>query len=115
MIFMKRLGKTEKTNRGFKTVKFKDYYGAPCSLQASSLAIYEKPGTSAIWLGVDDAAPKVLHGKAASLGVKTTATEGWVPYPIPEDVLLTTRMHLTREQVEALIEHLQKWLRDDTF
>jgi hypothetical protein len=109
---MKRLGKTTKTKRGFETVEFKDHYGAACSLQASSLAVYE---TSAIWLGVDDADPKIFHGKAAEHGIKTEATCGWVPYPIPDDVLLTTRMHLNRDQVGALIAHLQKWLRDDTF
>ena len=80
----KKLEKVERTSRGFEVVNFKDHYGTKCSLQASSLAIYEKPGTSAVWLGVDDAAPK-------------------------------TRMHLNREQVEALISVLQSWLKRDTF
>lgn len=110
---MKRLGKQKKTGRGFPLVEFKDYYGTPCSIQASSLAIYQQPGTSAIWLGCDDAKPIVLASKAAELGVKTTETTGWVPFPIPEDVSLTTRMHLDRKQVKALIGHLQTWLDSD--
>jgi hypothetical protein len=95
-------------------IEFKDHYRTPCSLQASSLAIYEQPGTSAIWLGCDDAQPQVLATKAASVGVETTDTTGWVPYPIPKDVMLTTRMHLNREQVKALIGHLYAWLDSET-
>lgn len=111
----KKLGKVGRDYRGFEIVNFKDHYGVPCSLQASSLAIYVKPGTSAIWLGVDDPQPKVLHGDAAALGVKTDATCGWVDYPISDKVNLTTRMHLNREQVEALIPMLQGWLKRGTF
>lgn len=111
----KTLGKVTKTGRGFPQVEFTDRYGVPCSLQASSLAEYEKPGTSAVWLGTSDAQPKVMASKAASLGVQTTETTGWVPFPIPDDVLLSTRMHLDRKQVAALIHHLQKWLEKDTF
>ena len=111
----KKLGKVKKTSRGFEVVDFKDHYGTKCSLQQSSLAIYEKPGTSAVWLGVDDANPQCLHGDAAGLGIKTDATCGWVKYPISDKVLLTTRMHLNREQVAALIAMLQNWLDADTF
>lgn len=112
---MKTLGRSKRNGRGFQHLEFKDHYDVPCSLQASSLAIYNKPGTSAIWLGVDDPQPKVLHGKAAQYGIKTDATSGWVPYPIPEDVSLSTRMHLDRKQVAALIVHLQRWLDTDKF
>jgi hypothetical protein len=28
---------------------------------------------------------------------------GWVPFDIPDDVLLTTRMHVTQDQVKALL------------
>lgn len=110
---MKRLGKQKKSGRGFPLVEFKDYYDNPCSLQASSLAIYQQPGTSAVWLGVDDAQPKVMASQAAAVGVETTETTGWVPYPLPPEVLLSTRMHLDRKQVEALIGHLQAWLDSD--
>lgn len=43
----------KKTERGFQVIDFDDRYGTHCSLQQSSLAEYEPPGTSAIWLGVD--------------------------------------------------------------
>lgn len=110
-----KLGKIIKTNRNFPLIEFKDYYETPCSLQMSSLAIYTKPGTSAVWLGTDDAKPQVLASQAARFGVKTEETTGWVSYPIPEDVSLTTRMHLGREQVSALIVHLKNWLEKDRF
>jgi len=107
---MKRLGPTTKTQRGFEKVEFKDLYGCACSLQESSLATER-----AIWVGIDDANPLVLASQAAEVGVKTTATTGWVPYPIPESVLLHTRMHMNAAQVKALIRHLQRWVDDGTF
>lgn len=42
------------TERGFEILEFKDHNDKDCSLQMSSLAIYEQPGTSAIWFGRDD-------------------------------------------------------------
>lgn len=112
---MKRLGKVGRTNRGFELVEFEDRYQIPCSLQASSLADYERPGTSAVWLGPNDARPMVLASEAASVGISTTETTGWVPYPVPENVSLTTRAHLSRGQVEALINHLSAWLKTGSF
>lgn len=109
------LGKTEATSRGFEIVKFKDCYGRACSLQMSSLAEYEQPGASAVWLGIEDAEPKVMARDAAMVGVTTKETTGWVDYPIPHTVRLTTRMHLNREQAAALIEHLKQWLEENTF
>ena len=88
-----------KTNRGFNINLFKDRYNNECSLQKSSL------GTEhAIWLGINDADPKILASKTKAGGV------GWVPYDIPDDVLLTTRMHLTQEQVSELIIYLQRFV-----
>jgi len=78
------------TYRGFSLGEFVDMYGARCSIQKSSLATED-----AIWLGVDDADPKILASKAKEHGVDTNYTTGWVDYPIPDDVLLTTRMHLS--------------------
>lgn len=86
------LGPLERTSRGFERIKFKDHYGDQCSLQASSLAIYEKPGTSAIWLGQESEKTHPATGEK-----------------------LGARMHLNREQVEALVKHLQAWLKNDTF
>lgn len=115
MTTKKKLGKVERTQRGFKYIKFQDRYDVPCSLQASSLGEYEEPGISAVWLGVDDAQPKVMASQAHLARVETSETTGWVTYPIPECVLLTTRMHLDRKQVEALVGHLQQWLVDGSF
>lgn len=112
---MKRLGKQQRTPRGFKLVRFKDCNETPCSLQASSLAIYVQPGTSAVWLGVDDPHPQVMWSDALRLGIETTQQDGWVPYPLPPQVSLSTRIHLTRKQVKALIGHLQAWLDTDSF
>lgn len=77
---VKPLGSVQLTDRRFELLEFVDHYDEPCSLQASSLATYEKPGTSAVWLGIAD-----------------------------------ERMHLDRDQVTALIAHLQSWLDRDTF
>ena len=44
--------KIEKTERGFEVIEFKDIYGNECSLQQSSIALCEKPGTGAIWFGI---------------------------------------------------------------
>ena len=93
--------KFEKTERGFDVGNFTDRYGSPCSLQHSSLATED-----AVWFGVDDPNPQVLASKAAALGIKTTETTGWIPYPVPEDVLISTQMHLTRDQLAELIPYL---------
>jgi hypothetical protein len=92
----------ETTSRGFGLRRFTDLYGSKCSLQESSLATER-----AIWLGVADADPKVMASEAASIGVQTDETTGWVRYPIPFQVLLHTRMHLNQEQVRELLPILQ--------
>lgn len=43
-----------KTERGFQLIEFKDRYNQDCSLQQSSLADAEPPGSSAIWFGTDE-------------------------------------------------------------
>ena len=35
---------------------------------------------------------------------------GWVKFEIPKEVLLSTRMHLTRKQVKELLPLLQKFV-----
>ena len=87
------------TNRGFKLIEFDDLYETRCNIQESSLAT-----DKAIWLGVESAEPKIMASKTKEGGT------GWVDYPIPEDVKLTTRMHLTREQVNNLLPILQKFV-----
>lgn len=88
------------TNRGFPIIHFTDLYGARCSLQKSSLATED-----AIWLGIDDADPKILASRTPQGGT------GWVPYEIPEDVSLTTRMHLTRKQAKKLVKALKVFIK----
>lgn len=54
------LGRVEKTCRNFEIIEFKDYYDKECSVQVSSVIIekypdaFEKPGTSALWIGQGD-------------------------------------------------------------
>jgi len=91
--------KIQKTSRGFAFGKFTDLYGKKCSLQKSSLAT-----DNAIWFGIDDAEPKIMASKIIHGGT------GWADYPIPDDVSITTRMHLSREQVGKLLPVLQKFV-----
>ena len=57
-----------------------------------------------VWIGVDDADPRILASR-----VQEGAT-GWVKYPMPDDVLMTTRMHLTRDQVENILPILKRFV-----
>ena len=90
--------KKSKTNRNFHLIEFKDRYNKKCSLQESSLA-----EEAAIWFGVDDPEPKILASKTEAGGT------GWVPYEIPKDVQLTTRMHITQNQMKKMLPYLQKF------
>lgn len=90
--------------RGFMFKRFTDRYGAECSIQESSLAT-----EAAIWLGVDDAQPQIMASDAKRLGIATRQDTGWIPYPIPDEVFLTTRMHLTQAQVRELLPLLERF------
>lgn len=113
-------GIPSKSNRGFPMVEFSDANGAGAKLQCSSTIgeyhdALERPGTSFVWLGLNDADPKIMARDALSHGVVTSETTGWVPYPVPPAVSLSTCMHLNREQVEGLIGRLQQWLDTGNF
>ena len=108
-----------RTARGFEIVTFIDRYDADCAIECSiqqSSAIgdqddaFDHPGSSFLWIGPTDANPRIMASHAAKNGIATIETTGWVKYQIPEDVLLTTRMHVSREQVGEIIKHLQAWL-----
>ena len=100
------LASVNKTERGFEKLEFKDAYDISCSLQQSSAASF-----NALWVGVDDPNPVILVTDAVRLGLPTFGkTHGWVPYEIPNDVLLHTRMHMNEDQVRGMIAHLQSWL-----
>ena len=94
--------KRVQTERGFSLIQFEDRYGAVCDIQESSLA-----EEAAIWFGPHDADAQVMHGDAAARGVSTSQNYGWVKYPIPKQVLLNTRMHLTQSQIAELLPLLQ--------
>lgn len=97
--------KKKHTKRGFPYYAFKDQYGEPCTLQLSSLA-----DDRCIWFGVDKATPAVMAADAWLVGIKTEETTGWVKYPLPRQVHLTTRMHLSVKQVKELLPVLQKFV-----
>lgn len=117
------------TDRGFEVIHFEDRAGHPCSLQqCSSIGDYgdamERPGTSAVWIGSDDAMPRVMARDATKLGrpeliegieVYNGNPVGWVDWDIPPEVSMRTRANLTREQVRELIAHLQAWLDTGSF
>jgi hypothetical protein len=101
--------KFSKTQRGFRTGTFTDRYGEQCSIQKSSLATED-----AIWLGIDDANPQIMCSKAIEMGLRertnTEADNGWTKFFVPKDVLMSTRMHLTKKEVKMLIPILQKFV-----
>ena len=93
--------KINKTNRGFELLEFSDKNGLKCNIQKSSVATED-----CLWLGVEDANPLILASSAELFGVKTNHKTGWVEYPIPDAVLLSTRMHLTQKQAYRIAKHL---------
>ena len=101
---------TEFTNRGFANIEFTDRYGAKCSVQKSSLATED-----AIWFGINDADPKIMASDAIRMGLKPREggekDNGWVKFEIPEEVSLSTRMHLTVDQVKALLPVLRHFVK----
>ena len=100
-----------RTNRGFGRIDFTDRYNESCSLQASSLAT-----EAAIWLGINDAHPQIMASDAIRLGIDTNhQTTGWVPFDIPSEVLMSTRMHLTQKEVRELLPLLQRFAETGEF
>ena len=94
-----KINKTQ-TCRGFDLLEFDDLYGEKCNIQKSSLGTDD-----AIWFGIEDANPQIMASKTPQGGT------GWVKYEISEDVLLSTRMHLNRQQVKELIPILKKFVK----
>jgi hypothetical protein len=88
------LGNMTETERQFQIVLFRDRYKTPCSLQQSSLADFEQPGSSAVWLGVD-------------------RQDG--PRDGMFDAANHTRVHLDVKQVRALIAVLEMWVQTGYF
>lgn len=99
----------KKTEIGFDISEFKDTYGQMCSLQHSSIATDDR-----IWFGVNDGNPMIMASQAKQYGIDPVDGAGWVKFPIPDDVLISTRMHLNREQVSELIPYLQSFIETGT-
>jgi len=78
--------------RGFDRIEFRDYYGAACSLQYSSLATDQ-----AIWLGVD----------RDEYGNEMSVRDDGLGNAIPGG-----RMHLTRSMVAELLPYLQRFVTE---
>jgi len=93
------------TERGFDMITFTDLYDKECTIQKSSLATADT-----IWLGITSPEPIVMAQDAKKVGIKTKETVGWIEYPVPEEVLITTRMHLNQEQAAELIEILENFV-----
>lgn len=110
--------KYRKTSRGFELVEFSDTHGNECSVQESSAATVEGDdnGQGFLWIGIDDAKPQILATVAERLGLPlpTGEVSGWVPYPVHDDVMMTTRMHLNESQVRELVDVLNGWLNNGT-
>jgi len=112
------------TARGFGVMEFQDGNGEPCSIQCSSAwrendfnpigddpgeETLIAPGTSMLWLGVDDPNPQIMRSYARELGLPDSEGDGWMAYPIPKGAYCSTRMHLTRANAAALGEMLTVW------
>jgi hypothetical protein len=93
----------QKTERGFDRFTFTDQYDKACHLQKSSLATED-----CVWLGLDKAEPMIQKSQILpnGAGVETI----WEKYPLSDRVHISTAMHLTREQVKALLPVLQKFV-----
>jgi hypothetical protein len=114
------LGKATKSGRGFSKVVFKDSHDKQCEILCSSAIDdtdrgWDNPGTSYLHIGLSGPEPIVLCANAEKVGLQPASSVGWQPYPIPDDVFISTSMHLSREQVAGLIVRLQEWLDNGKF
>jgi hypothetical protein len=69
------LGPVDRTGRGFEIIHFADRNGKECSLQQSSLADFEQPGTSAVWLGIQNDRMHIDYEKAKKL---VSVLQAWI-------------------------------------
>lgn len=88
------------TDRGFPYISFEDRYGESCSLQISSLAGEQVH----CWFGVTNPSVKVM-----------VPGMGWNPVELPAGALIGSRMHLSQDQVRALLPHLQAFAESGEF
>ena len=103
---------TSETNRGFMFIQFHDTYGELCSVQESS-AIHEEEGNAYIWVGVHDPKPIIMASDAMNLGIDiSNYKNGWIPYEIPSEALISSRMHLDKDAARRLGRMLLAWSKD---
>lgn len=86
----------KRNERGFENGEFSDRYGNKCSIQKSSLAIED-----CIWLGIDEPELTVFENENRGKYINTTLPKNW---------MVTSRMHLTRKQVNELLPLLQRFV-----
>ena len=91
--------KVKQTSRGFDIMEFSDSYGVECSLQVSSSV---EPH---IWLGAKEIGLKKLKLGATSGGWEDIDTSG----DEHTSYIANTRMHLSQEEVKALLPTLIKF------
>ncbi|WP_131421429.1 hypothetical protein [Comamonas thiooxydans] len=106
--------------RGFPKVRFADKDGVLSNITCSSVVgdyedSLDRPGTSALMIGIDQVEPLILAKEAKAHGVSTQEEVGWVPYPVPKAVLMNASLHLNREQVRGQISRLEHWLEHGNF
>lgn len=94
-----------KTNRGFDIIKLIDRLGNKCSIQKSSVV-----DEDCLWIGADAPSPIILAINAKAHGIQADEKTGWIKYPLHEDVETTTRMHISRGQLESLMPFLINFL-----
>lgn len=82
------------TERGFTNIRFTDRYDVECVIGESSLA-----SEDAIWVGVVDPDPRIMIENV-----------GWEKINLPDNISITTQMHLTRNQVKELLPILEKFV-----
>ena len=90
------MSKIKHTQRGFAHMEFEDLYGEGCSIQKSSLATDD-----AIWFGIDE--PKLTVFEDENMGK-------YIVSQMPKHFMVSSRMHLNRDQVKELLPILQHFV-----
>jgi hypothetical protein len=81
--------KIETTERGFEIANFKDSRQNECSIQKSSAAEDDY-----IWLGIDNPRLTIFEDERMGKYINTNLPKNWA---------VSSRMHLSREQVNELL------------
>lgn len=94
------MSEVKKTERGFAYIEFTDAYGTLCNVQKSSLATDD-----AIWLGAKEIGLKKF---TPHVGWEDQDTRGDPPHGV--SFIANNRMHLTRDDVAALLPILSHFV-----